>query len=173
MPKSKEQKQEILKELVENIDNQTAITFVDFKGINVKDVSELRKELKENGAKMVVAKKTLIQKALSEKGIEADIRNMEGQIALVFAFEDPVIAVKTIDMFAKKHEHIQIIGGYFEQQMQAREHMLVIASLPSREELLARTVGSIAAPMSGFLQVIHGNIKGLVVALSAIADKKQ
>ena len=173
MPKTKEQKKEVLHQLNDHLDKQTAVAFVDFKGLNVKQINALRAELKQQGAKMVVAKKTLLQKAFAEKGIEADFAQIDGQIAAAFAFEDPVVAIKTIHTFAKSNEQLKIVGGYFENQIQQADQMIVIASLPSREELLAKAVGSMAAPLSGFMNVLQGNIKGLVVALSAIAEKKQ
>ena len=162
MPKTKEQKQEILQTLAENIEKQTAMVFVDFKGMSVKDITAFRKELKENSAELLVAKKTLLQKALQEKNIDADIREMEGQIGIVFAYGDPAVAVKNAD------KKMEILGGYFEKQLQEKEPMKAIANLPSREELLGRFVGSVASPLSGFASVLQGNIKGLVYILANV-----
>jgi len=162
VPKTKEQKQEILQTLAENIEKQTAMVFVDFKGINVKDITAFRKELKENDAELLVAKKTLLQKALKEKNIDADIREMEGQVGIVFAYGDPAVAIKNAN------KKLEIVGGYFEKQLQEKEPMKAIANLPSKEELLGRLVGSIASPLSGFARVLQGNIKGLVYILANI-----
>ena len=172
MPKTKQQKQEILQQLTEKLAKQQAMVFVDVKGLDVKDISALRKELRQNGAQMVVAKKTLLQKALSEKKIQADLKQMEGQIAVVFAYEDPLIAIKSTHMFAKTNEHLKIVGGYFEDKIQEATQIVALANLPSKEELLARLTGSIAAPLSGFANVLQGNIKGLLIALNAIQDNK-
>lgn len=173
MPKTKQQKQEILQQLTEKLAKQQAMVFVDVKGLDVKDISALRKELRLNGAQMVVAKKTLLQKALSEKKIQADLKQMEGQIAVVFAYENPLIAMKSTYTFAKTNEHLKVIGGYFEDEIQEAAQIVALATLPSKEELLARLTGSIAAPLSRFANVLQGNIKGLVVALGAISDSKQ
>lgn len=162
MPKTKEQKQEILQTLAENIKKQTAMVFVDFKGMNVRDITAFRKELRENDAELLVAKKTLLQKALREQKIDADIREMEGQIGIVFAYGDPALAVKNTN------KKLEIVGGYFEKQLQEKEPMKAIANLPSKEELLGRLVGSIASPLSGFANVLQGNIKGLVYILANI-----
>jgi len=172
MAKTKEQKQDTLTQLSENIEKQNAVVFVDYKGLKVGQLSELRKQLKAVGSRMIVAKKTLLSKVFKEKGIEADFKNMDGQIAAIFAFEDPVVPMKTTYTFAKSNEDLKILGGYFEDSMQDTESIVAIASLPSREELLAKLVGTLAAPMSGFATVLQGNIKGLVVALNAIRDKK-
>jgi large subunit ribosomal protein L10 len=177
--KTKQQKQEILNQLTDNISNQKAIVFVDYKGLKVGDMVILRNQLKETGSRLVVAKKTLLSKVMKEKGlsaggkgIEADLKNMDGQIGAVFAYEDPVVPMKTVHMFGKKNEHVKILGGYFENEMQSAASITQIANLPGREELLQQLVGTLAAPMSGFAAVLQGNIKGLVVALNAMKDKK-
>ena len=155
MPKTKEQKQEILTQLAAEVDKQHAIIFVDFKGLKVKEIAELRKQLKQTGSKLVVAKKTLLSKALKEKGIEADMKGMEGQIGAIFAFEDSIIPIKIANTFTKSSENLKIVGGYFENEMQSAQTIISIANLPSREELLAKFVGTIAAPMAGLANVLQ------------------
>lgn len=166
MPKTKQQKQEILTQLAENIEKQNAMVFVDFKGLKVKQIGELRKQLKQAGSKLTVAKKTLLSKALKEKGIEADVKGMAGEIAAIFAFEDPIAPIKIASTFAKSSENLRIAGGYFENELQNAQTMIVIGNLPSRKELLAKFVGTIAAPVSGFMNVLQGNIKGLIYILA-------
>jgi len=172
MPKTKQEKQEIMNNLEENIQSQKAIVFVDYKGLKVGDMTVLRNQLKEAGSRLVVVKKTLLSKVMKEKGIEVDLKNMEGQIGAIFAHEDPVVPMKTAYTFGKQNEHLKILGGYFEGYMQDAAQITAIAILPSREELLAKLVETLAAPISGFATVLQGNIKGLVIALNAIKDKK-
>lgn len=167
--KTKAQKQDILARLNENVEKQNAIVFVDFRGLKVKEIAALRKQLKQEGAKLMVAKKTLLQKALREKGIEADMKGMEGEIAAIFAFEEPIAPMKVANTFAKSSEHLKIVAGYFENEMQGAQTIIAIANLPSREELLAKFVGTIAAPLSGLANVLQGNIKGLIYVLAARA----
>ena len=171
MPKTKAQKATTLKGLGEHVEKQHSIVFVNYKGIKVKELLLLRKQLKGLGAKLQVAKKTLLKRALKEKGIEMDLKSMDGQIAAIFAFEDAFSPVKSVATFARTAESLKILGGYIENQVRDASTMREIASLPPKEELLGRLVRSIASPMSGFLNVMQGNIKGLVVALSAIANK--
>ncbi|OHA67327.1 MAG: 50S ribosomal protein L10 [Candidatus Wildermuthbacteria bacterium RIFCSPHIGHO2_02_FULL_47_12] len=171
MPKTKAQKATTLKGLGEHVEKQHSILFINYKGIKVKELLVLRKQLKDLGAKLQVAKKTLLKKALQEKGIDMDLKGMEGQIAAIFSFQDAFSPIKSVAAFAKTAENIKILGGYIESQVRDERAMKEIASLPSKEELLGRLVGSIASPMSGFLTVMQGNIKGLVVALNAIANK--
>jgi large subunit ribosomal protein L10 len=168
MPKTKAQKATTLKGLGEHVEKQHSILFVNYKGIKVKELLLLRKQLKDLGAKLQVAKKTLLKKALQEKGIDMDLKGMEGQIAAIFSFQDAFSPIKSVAAFAKTAENIKILGGYIESKVRDANAMKEIASLPSKEELLGRLVGSIASPMSGFLNVMQGNIKGLVRVLTQI-----
>jgi len=170
--KTKAQKQEILNKLNKDLAKQSALVFADFKGLKVKQIAELRRQLKQKGSKLIVAKKTLFSKAMKEKGIAVDVTGMEGQIAAIFAFEDPFSAIQTAYSFAKANENLKIVGGYFENEARDREYIIAVAQLPSRHELLGRLVGQLAAPMSGFMNVLQGNIKGLVRALHALAQKQ-
>ena len=142
------------------------MVFVDYKGLKVKDMLDLRERLKQVGSKLVVAKKTLFAKVMKEKGIGIDLKGMEGQIGAIFAFEDSLAPMKTANTFARTNENLKIVGGYFENEIQSAERIVAIASLPSKEELLAKLVGTLAAPMSGFVKVLQGNIKGLIYVLA-------
>ncbi len=173
MPKTKAQKQEISANLTEKLERQQGIVFVDYKGLNVGDMTELRAKIKEADGNLMVAKKTLLSRVLKEKGIEINLKEMEGQIAAIFAFGDAIAPLQALNAFAKAHENVKILGGYLENEIQSSSSMIAIAQLPSRQELLTKAVGSIAAPMSGFVRVLDANVKGLVVALNAIAQKQQ
>lgn len=165
MPKTKSQKQVILQGLSNSLEKQHSILFVDYKGLKVKELLLLRKQLKELGAKLQVAKKTLLKKALQEKEIDVDLKGMEGQVAAVFAFKDAFSPIKSVAMFARTADKLKILGGYIEQRVRDANAMKEIATLPSKEELLGRLAGCIASPMSGFLNVMQGNIKGLMYIL--------
>lgn len=166
MPKTKQQKQEILNLLAERLEKQKAMVFVDYKGLKVGDMLNLRKQLKDVGSKLTVAKKTLLSKVLKEKGIDVDLKTMEGQIGAIFAFEDAILPMKIVYTFAKTNERLKILGGYFENEIQNAVSIMAIANLPSREELLSKLVGAMASPLSGFANVLLGNIKGLVYVLA-------
>src|SRR3989338_9764121 len=146
--KTKAQKAETLKGLREHVEKQHSILFVDYKGLKVKELLLLRKQLKDLGAKLQVAKKTLLKKAMKEKGIDMDLKGMEGQVAIIFAFQDAFSPIKSVATFATTTENVKILGGYIESQVRNATTMKEIASLPSKEELLGRLVGSIASSMS-------------------------
>jgi large subunit ribosomal protein L10 len=165
---SKDKKAEILKELKEKIAKQKAIVFVDFAGLKVKDISRLRKELKKSQNEMKVAKKTLVNLALKENKLEITKDKLAGEVAMIFGFNAQVSPAKTVYQFSKTNPALKILGGFLENKFKEIEEIVALAQLPSREELLARLVGSIAGPMSGFVRVLQGNIKGLVYILANI-----
>ncbi|MBU0546975.1 MAG: 50S ribosomal protein L10 [Patescibacteria group bacterium] len=173
MPKTKEQKKLILEKLKEKIAKQKAMIFVDFKGLKVEDLSKLRNELSQKDSQLMVEKKTLIKKALEENKIDSNPREMEGEIALVFGFKDELAPIKVIYGFSKKNNFLKILGGYINSQKQEflnSEDIITLGQLPSRKELLANLLGTLTAPISGFENVLNGNIKGLLRVLSSIKN---
>lgn len=173
MPFTRAQKEKIVESLRERMSRQKALVFIDIKGLKVKEMSLLKKKLKEVDANLQVIKKTLFNLICKEKGITVNPKELPGQLALVFSFGDEVVPAKTVYQFSGSHAALKIIGGYFENNPLSAAEMIRVAQLPSKHELLAKMVGSISAPMSGFATVLQGNIKGLVVALSAISKSKQ
>ncbi len=168
MAQTKEQKGKILKSLKEKIGLQKVVLFVDLAGVKVKDLSGLRKKLGQIEAKLTVAKKTLAQIALKEKGIDVDVKKLQGEIGFIFGFKDQVLPAKAVYDFASNNKNMKILGGLFESKLIGTDEVNTLALLPGREELLGRLVGAIASPMSGTLNALQGNIRGLVYALSAI-----
>jgi large subunit ribosomal protein L10 len=170
---NRKQKEEIIKDLSDKIKSSKSVVVSDFKGLSVKDLTNLRKELRENGVDFKVTKKTLIKIALKDAGIEMDVKSIDGQIALAMSQVDEVAAPKIIAKMAKTNENLKIKGGLLGSEILSEEQMMALAKLPSKEELLAKLVGTINAPVSGFVNVLAGNIRGLVNALNAIAQAKQ
>ena len=168
MPLTKEQKKNIIKELKDNIAKQKAVVFVSVKGLKASELFDLRKQLKESNCLLLVAKKTLLKIAFKENKIELNEKELEGQIALIFGFEDEIAPAKTAYNFSLKNENLKILGGFLENQLRNMEEIIILAKIPSKQELLAKFIGSIKAPMSGFVNVLQGNIKGLVYVLSQI-----
>jgi len=149
-----------------------AVVFSDFKGLEVKDMTSLKKELKKEGASFKVAKKNLINIALKNAGADLDVKKMEGQIAVSVSPEDETAVAKIISKFSKGNENLKILGGLLGIKEISVEEIKALAKLPSKEELLAKLVGSLSSPLSGFMNVLQGNQRGLAQVLKAIADKK-
>lgn len=169
---TKKQKKEIVADLSEKLKSSKAAVFSDFKGLLVKDMMALRKELRKEKIDFKVAKKTLIGLALKDAKIDADVKSMEGQLAVAISSEDEVAAAKIMAKVAKGNENLKILGGILEMKFLEKEEIMALSKLPSKEELLAKLVGTLNAPVSGFVNVLAGNIRGLVNVLKAIGDTK-
>lgn len=170
---TKQQKEQIVKELAENLSEAKSVVFADFQGLKMPEIDELRSKCIEEGIGYTVAKKTLLNIALEKAGIkEVDAKEIEGSIATAFGFEDEVAPAKVLADFAKAHEALEIKGGILENDLAPAEEIIKLSKLPSKTELYAKVVGSINAPVSGFVNVLAGNIRGLVYALNAIKETK-
>ena len=175
MPKSKEQKRTILKELDEKIAKAKSIVFTKFSGLTVKESEDLRTKLLKKNTEYYVAKKTLFNLAFKDKAIDGlEVKNFSGQVAAVFGYGDEVAPAKIVDQFKKDKEgKLEFIGGILENKFIDAAAVAGLAKLPSKLELYARFVGSINAPVSGLVNALAGNLRNLVYALNAIKDKKQ
>ena len=176
MPKSKVQKQEILRSLEEKIEKSKSIVFAGFNALGVKDNEVLRDQLRQEKGEYYVAKKTLLSLALKNKGLDSlDTKTLDGKIAAVFSYEDEVAAAKVLDNFRKdkeKSEKIYFVGGILEAKLLDKAEIEAVAKLPSKTELYAKLVGSLNAPVSGFVNALAGNLRNLVYVLKAIEEKK-
>jgi len=171
MALTKEQKEKILKNLKEKIAQQKAMIFVDFSGLKVKDLSDLRQRLKQAKSELLVAKKTLMKIAFKEVKVKTDPKEIKGEIALVFGFEDEISPAKVVYQFSQENENLEILGGYIESQKDEfldAEKMITLGQLPTKKELLANLVRVFSAPTTNLVNVLEGNLKGLIYALSAI-----
>jgi len=162
MALTKSQKQKIVEDLKEKIARQKAMIFVDFTGLKVKDLSNLRKKLRTADNEIKVVKKTLLGSAFRERDFKIDIEKLKGELAIVFGFKDGLSLAKMIYQFAEANPNLKILGGFFEKKFREAEEIITLAQLPTREELLAKLVGTIFAPVSNFVNVLQGNIKGLL-----------
>ncbi len=172
MPKTRQQKEQDLKNIQESVQENMSTVLATFEGVTVKDMEALRNDLREKEATLFVAKKTLLRKALENAKYEgAELETVKGIIGLATG-KDEVGAAKAIKGFMKEHTEVQIVGGFLEGKYLAVEAVNELASLPSREELIAKTVYTIQAPVTGFVNVLQGNIRSLVYALKAISDSK-
>ncbi len=172
MAKTRQQKQDTVQDLVQGIKDSKAVVFANFQGLKVSESEELRQQCREQKIKYLASKKTLLKKALKEAGFDVDTKIFEGGVATVLGTEDEVAPAQIIDKFAKDHEVVTIFGGILEGQFIDAIKVGELAKLPSKQELLGRLVGSINAPVSGFVNVLAGNIRNLVNVLNAVKESK-
>ena len=157
------QKQEIVANLKEKLTGSVAGVLVDYKGINVAEDTKLRKELREAGVDYTVVKNTLLKFAIDEVGFGALDAHLSGTTALAVSKEDPVIAAKILTKYAEDSKgQFSIKAGFLDGEVIDSDKVIAVGKLPSKEQLLVQ-----------LLSVLNGNIRGLAVALNAIAEKGQ
>lgn len=173
MPKTKLQKEQTIKELSEKLGKIKTAVFADFKGLKVNESYELRSKCKEQGIDVEVVKKTLLNKSFKNAGItDTDVKKLEGGITIFLGYEDEVAPAKAVFDYAKTHEALKITGGIMDGKFIDKAMIESLAKLPSKQELLAKLVGSIKSPITGMVNVLAGNLRGLVNVLNAIKESK-
>jgi len=141
-------------------------------GMSVSQVTELRKQLREAGVTHTVVKNTMGRIAAREVDMEGLAKLLDGPTVISISKTDSIAPAKVLANFAKTNDKLVILGGVIDGKDASAKDILEIASLPSREELLAKMLGSLNSPITGFLRVLNGPAAGFVRALNAIAEKK-
>ncbi len=173
MPKTRAQKAEIVSKVADRLRRMKGLAFSQISGYTMEDANKLRAKAKELQVEVFVTKRTLLSLAAKEAGIpglESD--GMEGSILTAVGYEDEVSAAKLLKELQKGKEGIKLVGGYVAGQSFNAEEVTRLANLPSKQQLLGQLVGTLQAPISGLVQVLAGNIRGLVTVLGAIRDQK-
>ncbi len=166
------QNKETLAKIKEDLEGVSALWLVDYRGLTVKEAQQLRRDIRAAGAHLTVYKNTLMKLALADAGLPAIDDLLEGPSAFVFAKEDPAAAAKAIKTFAKDNENLIIKGGLMEGEAVDAAQVEAIASLPSREELMAQIAMLINGVARGLAVTINGVPQGLAQAVSQVADQK-
>jgi large subunit ribosomal protein L10 len=149
-----EMKQPVVKEISDRIDGARSIVLVDHRGLTVAQDTELRKSLREAGVTYKVFKNTMMTLAFKDTEFEQLDKYLEGPSAMAVSKDDSMAIAKILANFAKKNEKLEIKGGMVEGQLYDASGIAMIATVPSKEELLARLFGSFQAPITNFARVI-------------------
>jgi len=172
MPKNKQQKQVTIDALTGGLKSAKGVVFANFQGLKVKESEELRNLCRAEKVIMLAAKKTLVSRALSAVGLSADPKKFSGGEAIFVAENDEIAPAKIVCQFARTHELATVFGGVLENKFIDAGMVKSLASLPGKKELLSKMVGSLNAPVSGFVNVLAGNLRNLVGVLNNIAKAK-
>lgn len=164
--------QETLAVIKEGLSNAGAVWVVDYCGLTVKEVQELRRSVREAGASMKVYKNTLVHIALEDAELPTLDDMLNGPSAFVFAGEDVAAAAKAVKNFAKGNDKLEIKGGLMEGKAVTAAEVEAIASLPSREELLAHIAAAINGVAKALAVCVNGVPQGLAQVTKAVADQK-
>jgi large subunit ribosomal protein L10 len=166
-------KEAAVQELRDRLAGAQNLFLTDFAGLTVAEITKLRGELRKNGNSYAVVKNTLFKIAAGEDVAKALGAFLAGPTGIVFAGSDPVAPAKAIKQFADDSKKLGIKAAYIDGQLVDAKQVNALASLPSRIELIARLVGSLASPMRGLVTVLSGNQSGLVRVLNAIREQKE
>lgn len=141
-------------------------------GLTVEEVTQLRSLLFKEKVELHVVKNTLAKIALREAGISGLDEMLAGPTALALAMGDAIAPARVLNKFAKDHEKLSLRGGWVDGKAMSDKDIKAIANLPSREQLLAKALGSMKAPITGFVMVLSGTQRKLLYALNAVKEQK-
>lgn len=170
MPNQKNQ--DMLAAIKEDLDGVNAMWVVDYRGLTVKQSEALRRSIREADASMKVYKNTLMRLALREAELPELDEVLSGPSAFVFSGADVAASAKAIKEFAKDNENLVIKGGMMDGQFVDAEQVQAIASLPSRDQLLAQIAGAISGVARGLATTINGVPSGVARGIAAVAEQK-
>ena len=162
MNNNKEIKALKVNEIKEKMQKAKSLVLVNYQGINVEQDTELRSTLRKNNVEYKVYKNTMVTRAAQELGIEGMEQYLEGPVSMAFGYDDETTAAKLIADFAKASKKLEIKGGYVDGKVYDAELMNQLATIPSKEVLIAKFLGSIKSPLSN-----------LVYMLNAVAESKE
>ncbi|WP_195576679.1 50S ribosomal protein L10 [Paenibacillus sp. 1001270B_150601_E10] len=157
-----EAKQSSVNEIADKLRNSVTTVVADYRGLNVAQVTELRKQLREAGVEFQVLKNTMVRRATAEAELSELDQALTGPTAIAFSREDAVAPAKILHDFAKKNEALEIKGGVVEGRVVDVEQIQALAALPNREGLLSMLLSVLQAPMRNF-----------ALAVKAVAEKQE
>lgn len=162
MNKNRQLKEAKVAEIKEKLEKAQGVVLADYQGLTVEEDTQLRKNLREAGVEYKVYKNKLVARAAEELGLGDVVSHLEGPVSIAFGYEDATAPARILNDFAKNHKKIELKAGIVEKVVYDKEMIVKIASIPSKEVLIAKLLGSIKAPLSN-----------LAYLLNAIKEKKE
>lgn len=173
MAKLKTRKQSEIEGIVEKLKKAKGVAIASYKGLKVSSTEELRRKLRSAQGELLAVKKTLLAVAFKKLELPTDLADLPGSLAIAFSYNDEVTAAKLLAQFCKANQEvISLEGGLVGTVIFDRQSIRTLASLPSRQELLAKMVGSLQSPLAGMVGVLHGTLSKFVRTLDAVRASK-
>jgi large subunit ribosomal protein L10 len=169
----KQKKHAIVAELQEMLNDQPALVLVDYRGLSVHELSELRQTLTEVGGRLRVVKNTLFRHALGDQTSAALDQFLAGPVAVTFVEGEVVPVLKALTEFAAKHAALSLKGGWIDKACMEAARLEVLATIPPRDQLLAQLVATLIAPLRELVGVLQAVPRDLVLTLQALAQQKE
>jgi len=167
------EKVEAVQGISEIFEKASGVFIADYQGLNVEQISDLRKKCRDDQVGFLVVKNTLARIAAKNTGWEEMEPHLKGPSAIAFSYEDPSAPARVITQFAKEADKPTIRMSLFEGSFYGPEKVAAIAALPTRTELIAKVVGSFNSPIQGLVGSLHGLLRNLVGTLDAVRASKE
>lgn len=167
------EKQGIVKGINERLGKAKSAILVDYRGLTVEEDTDLRNRLRKANIEYKVIKNTYLVFAAKDNGFDELVPFLNGPTAIAISYDDEIAPSKILYEYSKDNEKLELKAGIVDGKIVNANDIMVLASLPPKEVLIAQVLGGMKAPMAGLVNVLNANIRGLVVALNAIAEQKR
>lgn len=172
MAVTRKEKEESLASLTEDLKAAKGVVFTEYRGMTVKQMENVRNNLRKENVKYQVVKITLLKKALTALGISSDGIKYNGPIALAVSKEEETSPARILKSMTKENPQLILDGGIFNHELVGSDVVIRLASLPSKPQLVAQLLSVLQGPARGLVTVLSGNTRNLLNVLNAIKDKK-
>jgi large subunit ribosomal protein L10 len=172
MPKTRIQKEETVQVLTDKLTKANSLVFADYQGMTMTQLSDLRKNLRDMSAEFTVTKNNLLKIALKNSNMPVSDDILSGPVATLFSFGDEILPIKTLTKAIKDNQVGKVLGGVMEGEVLDQAKVNKLSQLPSKDELRAKVVGSLGAPLYGIVGVLQANLRNLVYVLDQVRTQK-
>ncbi|ABK61140.1 MULTISPECIES: 50S ribosomal protein L10 [Clostridium] len=153
--KNRQLKEAKVQEIREKLEKAQSVVLASYQGLNVEEDTELRKQLREAGVEYKVYKNTLVTLAAKELGMDGIVEYLEGPVSLAIGYEDATAPARILNDFAKDHKKLELKAGVVEGKVFDQAEIKELATIPPKEVLIAKLLGSLKAPMSNFVYLLN------------------
>jgi large subunit ribosomal protein L10 len=173
MATSRKKKESDLEQITSDLEQARGVVFTEYRGMTVKELDNVRKNLRKENVKYQVVKITLLKKVFEKLGLNTDSFKHAGPIAMAVSKEEETAPARILKSMLKDNPKLLINGGLFNKEIVGADVINRLASLPSKQQLLGQLVYVIAGPSRGLVTVLSGNTRSLLNVLNTIAAKKK
>lgn len=166
------QKEEVVAEVTQKLNEAKSVFLTDFKGLNVQEISDLRRAFTGASVQYRVVKNTLARLSVKEAGLDELLEYLEGPTAMAFGMDDPAAPARVIKQFAKDSAKLQVKACLFDGMFLDANKVNEIANLPSKEQLLGKLSGVLNAPLTNLVYSLNAILSKFVFALNAVKEQK-
>ncbi|MEW6618090.1 MAG: 50S ribosomal protein L10 [bacterium] len=165
-------KEKQVSELKEKLSKTSSAILTDYRGLTVKEITDLRRKFRTAGIEYKIIKNNIIFRAVKESDLDALSEYLQGPTAIAFSLNDPVAPVKFLIDFSKEYKKLELKAGIIQGKVLKADELTQVSKLPPKEVLIAQVVGGMKAPLVGVVNVLSAPIRSLVNVLKAIEGKK-